>query len=92
MALRVTRPGFIYGIQALAEGEAEVPHLPTVQKWREGSRAEAYDPNVDAGMFLTDCPLKVEKTCSLPPPTIVLSSMLMLLSTLSPPLLLSWLS
>jgi nitrite reductase (cytochrome c-552) len=48
MALRVTRPGFIYGIQALAEGDAEVPHLPTVQKWREGSRAQPYDPNVDA--------------------------------------------
>ena len=48
MALRVTRPGFIYGIQALAESDAEVPHLPTVQKWREGSRAEPYDPNVDA--------------------------------------------
>jgi nitrite reductase (cytochrome c-552) len=47
MALRVTRPGFIYGIQALAEGEAEVPHLPTVQKWRQGSRAAPYDPNVD---------------------------------------------
>ena len=48
MALRVTRPGFINGIQALAAGDAEVPHLPTVQKWREGSRANAYDPNVDA--------------------------------------------
>ena len=48
MALRVTRPGFILGIQALAEGDAEVPHLPTVSKWREGSRAAAYDPNVDA--------------------------------------------
>ena len=48
MALRVTRPGFIYGIQALAEGDAEVPHLPTVQKWREGPRTQPYDPNADS--------------------------------------------
>lgn len=48
MALRVTRPGFIMGIQALAEGDAEVPHLPSVQQWRAGSRNEPYDPNSDA--------------------------------------------
>jgi len=48
MALRVTRPGFIDGIQALAGGDAPVPHLPTVEKWRQGSRTEPYDPNVDA--------------------------------------------
>ncbi len=48
MALRVTRPGFIQGIQALAEGDAEVPHLPSIQQWREGSRSQAYDPNADA--------------------------------------------
>lgn len=47
MALRVTRPGFINGIQALAEGDAEVPHLPSVQQWRDGNRARPYDPNVD---------------------------------------------
>ena len=48
MALRVTRPGFIQGIQSLAEGDAEVPHLPSVQQWREGDRARPYDPNEDA--------------------------------------------
>ena len=48
MALRVTRPGFINGIQALAAGEAPVPHLPSIQQWREGSRAQPYDPNTDA--------------------------------------------
>lgn len=48
MELRVTRPGFIQGIQALAESIARVPHLPSVERWREGERARAYDPNVDA--------------------------------------------
>ncbi|MGH0031747.1 MAG: ammonia-forming cytochrome c nitrite reductase subunit c552, partial [Myxococcota bacterium] len=48
MVLRVTRPGFIQGIQALAEGDAEVPHLPSVQQWRQGDRDAPYDPNVDA--------------------------------------------
>ncbi|MCK6503305.1 ammonia-forming cytochrome c nitrite reductase subunit c552 [Myxococcota bacterium] len=48
MALRVTRPGFIQGIQALAAGDAEVPHLPSIERWREGDRATPYDPNTDA--------------------------------------------
>ncbi|MFM1921510.1 MAG: cytochrome c nitrite and sulfite reductase catalytic subunit, partial [Candidatus Hydrogenedentota bacterium] len=48
MALRVTRPGFIDGIQKLAESDAEVPHLPSVDRWRAGDRAEPYDPNRDA--------------------------------------------
>ncbi len=48
MALRVTRPGFIQGIQALAEGSAEVPHLPSIEQWRTGSRTQSYDPNKDA--------------------------------------------
>ena len=48
MALRVTRPGFVRGIQALAASEAEVPHLPSIQRWRQGGRAEPYDPNVHA--------------------------------------------
>ena len=47
MQLRVTRPGFIQGIQALAASDAPVPHLPSVQQWREGGRARPYDPNVD---------------------------------------------
>ena len=48
MQLRVTRPGFIRGIQALAASDAEVPHLPSIQEWRAGSREHPYDPNVDA--------------------------------------------
>ena len=48
MKLRVTRPGFINGIQALAVSDAPVPHLPSMQQWREGSRSEPYDPNTDA--------------------------------------------
>ena len=48
MDLRVTRPGFVRGIQALAASEAEVPHLPSVQRWRQGDRGQPYDPNRDA--------------------------------------------
>ncbi|MCO6042924.1 ammonia-forming cytochrome c nitrite reductase subunit c552 [Aeoliella sp. ICT_H6.2] len=48
MAIRVTRPGFINGIQALAEGDAPAPHLPSIDKWRKGSRSKPYDPNRDA--------------------------------------------
>jgi nitrite reductase (cytochrome c-552) len=45
--LRVTRPGFLAGIQKLAAGPAPVPHLPSVERWRRGDRAKPYDPNVD---------------------------------------------
>ena len=48
MELRVTRPGFIRGIRALAESDAPVPHLASVESWRNGPRAQPYDPNVDA--------------------------------------------
>src|SRR5262245_3252277 len=48
MELRVTRPGFIRGIQALAAGSAPTPHLESIERWRRGSRATPYDPNVDA--------------------------------------------
>jgi len=48
MELRVTRPGFIQGIQALADSDAPTPHLPSVEQWREGSRSEPYDPNLHA--------------------------------------------
>ncbi len=48
MKLRVTRPGFIKGIQALAESSAEVPHLPSILAWRESNRREPYDPNTMA--------------------------------------------
>lgn len=45
MAVRVTRPGFVLGIAALAESEAPTPHLPSIEKWRRGGRKEPYDPN-----------------------------------------------
>ncbi len=48
MAIRVTRPGFINGIAALAAGEAPTPHLPSIEKWRRGDRTLPYDPNRDA--------------------------------------------
>jgi nitrite reductase (cytochrome c-552) len=47
MALRVTRPGFLRGIQALAASTEPVPHLPSVERWRQGKRGAAYDPNTD---------------------------------------------
>jgi len=48
MALRATRPGFLTGIAALAAGPAPVPHLPSIERWREGDRKKPYDPNADA--------------------------------------------
>src|SRR5262249_18662310 len=47
-ALRVTKPAFIRAIAALASGDAPVPHLPSIEKWRKGDRARPYDPNQDA--------------------------------------------
>ncbi len=48
MAIRVTRPGFMQGIADLAAGDAPVTHLPSIEQWRSGNRAAAYDPNVHA--------------------------------------------
>jgi nitrite reductase (cytochrome c-552) len=48
MSLRVTRPGFVRGIQALAASEAPVPAVPSIDIWRKGKRTEPYDPNADA--------------------------------------------
>jgi nitrite reductase (cytochrome c-552) len=48
MELRVTRPGFIRGIQALATSIEPTPHLPSVERWRTGNREQPYDPNTDA--------------------------------------------
>lgn len=48
MELRVTRPGFIRGIQALAKSNDPVPHIPSIERWRAGSREKPYDPNVDS--------------------------------------------
>ncbi|SPD71814.1 Cytochrome c nitrite and sulfite reductase catalytic subunit [uncultured Desulfobacterium sp.] len=48
MQLRVTRPAFIAGIQRLADSSAPVPHLPSVDLWRQGDRKQKYHPNMDA--------------------------------------------
>jgi nitrite reductase (cytochrome c-552) len=48
MQLRVTRPGFVNGIAALARSSEPTPHLPSIERWRKGSQKEAYDPNTDA--------------------------------------------
>ena len=48
MELRVTRPGFLLGIRALAESAEPTPHLPSIERWRKADRARPYDPNVDA--------------------------------------------
>jgi nitrite reductase (cytochrome c-552) len=45
MDLRVTKPGFLIGVQELAGSEDPLPHLPSIEEWREGDRAEPYDPN-----------------------------------------------
>jgi nitrite reductase (cytochrome c-552) len=48
MQVRVTRPGFVTGIAALAKSDDAVPHLPSIERWRQGSRERDYDPNLDA--------------------------------------------
>jgi nitrite reductase (cytochrome c-552) len=48
MELRVTRPGFVRGIAALAASGEPTPHLPSIERWRQGGRARPYDPNLDA--------------------------------------------
>ncbi|MEE9367414.1 MAG: ammonia-forming cytochrome c nitrite reductase subunit c552 [Pontiella sp.] len=47
MALRVTRPAFIVGMQKLAESDAPVPAIPSIDIWRQGPRDKPYDPNID---------------------------------------------
>jgi nitrite reductase (cytochrome c-552) len=48
MALRVTRPGLINAMRALAVSDAEVPHLESVREWREGPRDVPYDVNLNS--------------------------------------------
>ncbi len=48
MDVRISRPGFITGIEKLAASSADVPHLPSIERWRKGNRARPYDPNLDA--------------------------------------------
>ncbi len=48
MNLRITRPGFIIGIRELAQSNSPVPHLNSIEIWRQGKRTAPYDPNIDA--------------------------------------------
>lgn len=48
MQIRVTRPGFMTGIAALAKSEDPLKHLPSIEAWRRGDRTRDYDPNLDA--------------------------------------------
>ncbi len=48
MGLRVTKPGFLVGIAALARSAEPTPHLPSIERWRTGDRARDYEPNTDA--------------------------------------------
>jgi nitrite reductase (cytochrome c-552) len=48
MQIRITRPGFVQGIAALAESDDPVRHLPSIARWREGDRRQPYDPNQHA--------------------------------------------
>jgi len=48
MQLRITRPAFIVGIQKLAESEAPVPAMPSIELWRKSPRTAPYNPNSDA--------------------------------------------
>ncbi len=48
LALRVTRPGMLEGIAALASGDAPTPHLPSITRWREAGKKDHYNPNAMA--------------------------------------------
>lgn len=48
MNLRVTRPGFLQGIQVLAQSEDPLPHLPSIERWRSDGSQGTYDPNTMA--------------------------------------------
>lgn len=48
MALRVTRPGFLRGIAALAASDAAVPAFSSIAEWRSNGKKGSYDANRDA--------------------------------------------
>ncbi|HBJ38906.1 MAG TPA: ammonia-forming cytochrome c nitrite reductase subunit c552 [Planctomycetaceae bacterium] len=48
MAIRITRPGFMQGIAKLASSDDPLPHLPSIQKWRQSNSGETYNPNKHA--------------------------------------------
>jgi nitrite reductase (cytochrome c-552) len=45
MQIRATRPGFLNGMKELARSDSPVPHLPSVERWRQGKRDRDYDVN-----------------------------------------------
>ncbi|RIK74833.1 MAG: ammonia-forming cytochrome c nitrite reductase subunit c552 [Planctomycetota bacterium] len=48
MRVRITRPGFVEGIAALAASDDRLPHLPSIERWRRGDRSKPYDANAEA--------------------------------------------
>jgi nitrite reductase (cytochrome c-552) len=48
MQLRVTRPGFLNGIQALAMSDDPLPHLQSIERWRAAGRQGQYEVNTMA--------------------------------------------
>jgi nitrite reductase (cytochrome c-552) len=45
MRLRITRPSLKDGLVKLANSNAPVPHLPSIERWRAGDRRVPYDVN-----------------------------------------------
>jgi nitrite reductase (cytochrome c-552) len=45
MQLRITRPAFMEGLQALAASDAPQPQMPSIVRWRNEGRKGAYDVN-----------------------------------------------
>lgn len=43
--LRVTRPAFKKGMEALAQSDEPLPQLPSIDRWRKGGRSMPYDVN-----------------------------------------------
>ena len=43
--LRITRPGLLNGLAALAASDEPTPQLASIEHWRQGNRAQPYDPN-----------------------------------------------
>jgi nitrite reductase (cytochrome c-552) len=48
MQLRITRPAFMEGMQALAASNDGVPQMPSIERWRKEGRKGAYDVNAMA--------------------------------------------
>jgi nitrite reductase (cytochrome c-552) len=44
-ALRLSKPAFVAGLQALARSGEALPHFPSIERWRKGDKKREYDPN-----------------------------------------------